>query len=231
MALTEAPAGLADEEALRADLYDLLGTLLARPPSADLLARVAGLGRGVTHEGAHRGAHEGAHGGTHEGAHGGAHRGADGALARPVSALAGLAREMTAQAVRTEYDALFIGLVRGELLPYASYYLTGFLNEKPLAVLRRDMRRLGIMRAPQVSEPEDHIASLCEMMAGLIRGRFGAPAGLSVQAGFFAAHLAPWAGHFFGDLQAAKAAAFYAPVGAIGGAFVEIERQAFAMGA
>ncbi len=192
---------MAEEDALRADLYDLLGTLLARPPSAELLARVAGLD------------------------------GDEGALGRSVRALARLARQMPQQAVRTEYDVLFIGLVRGELLPYASYYQTGFLHEKPLALLRRDMGRLGIARSPDVHEPEDNIASLCEMMAGLIRGRFGQPAGLATQREFFAAHLAPWAGHFFGDLESAKGSVFYAPVGAIGRAFVEIEREAFRMGA
>jgi TorA maturation chaperone TorD len=201
MALEQSSAGVPEEEILRADLYDLLGMLLARPPSADLLARVGALGGG------------------------------DGALGQPMSALSRLARTMTPQAVRTEHDALFIGLVRGELLPYASYYLTGFLNEKPLAVLRRDMRRLGIARSPEVKDPEDHVASLCEMMAGMIRGRFGAPAGLTAQRDFFAAHLAPWAGHFFGDLEGAKNAVFYAPVGTIGRAFIEIEREAFRMGA
>lgn len=195
-------AGVADEDLLRADVYDMLGMLLVRPPPAELLARVAAI----------------------EGT-------SEGALGRSAGALARLAGTMTAQAVRTEYDALFIGLVRGELLPYASYYLTGFLNEKPLAVLRRDMRRLGIARSPELKDPEDHIGSLCEMMAGLIRGRFDGPSGLAAQRDFFAAHLAPWAGQFFGDLEGAKNAAFYAPVGAIGRAFVDIEREAFRMGA
>ena len=194
-------AGIAEEDVHRADLYDLLGTLLARPPSAELLERVAGL-------------------------HGG-----EGPLGESVAALARLARQTAPQVVRAEYDALFIGLVRGELLPYASYYQTGFLHEKPLALLRRDMGRLGIARAENVHEPEDNIASLCEMMAGLIRGRFGEPASLSGQRDFFAAHLAPWAGHFFSDLEQAKASIFYAPVGAIGRAFVEIEREAFRLGA
>ena len=36
----------------------------------------------------------------------------------------------------------------------------------------RPMARLGIEQADGVSEPEDHIASLCEMMAGLIEGVF-----------------------------------------------------------
>lgn len=195
-----AAAGVAEEDTLRADLYDFLGTLLARPPSAELLDRVASLGGG------------------------------DGALGEGVEALARLARQTTPQAARAEFDGLFIGLVRGELLPYASYYQTGFLHEKPLALLRRDMARLGIARAENVHEPEDNIASLCEMMAGLIRGRFGEPAGLSTQRDFFATHLAPWAGHFFSDLEAAKNAVFYAPVGAIGRALIEIEREAFRMG-
>lgn len=201
MGVAERVAELVAEDALRADLYDLLGTLLARPPASDLLERTSRLS-------------------------------GDGSeLGQSISALARLARQMTPQAVRAEFDALFIGLTRGELLPYASYYQTGFLHEKPLALLRRDMARLGIARAENVYEPEDNIASLCEMIAGLIRGRFGAPADLSTQRDFFQAHLAPWAGHFFGDLEGAKGSVFYAPVGAIGRVFVSIEREAFRMGA
>jgi TorA maturation chaperone TorD len=201
MGVAERAAGLAEEDILRADLYDLLGTLLARPPAADLLDRTSRLS-------------------------------GDGSeLGQSIAALARLARQMTTQAVRSEFDALFIGLTRGELLPYASYYQTGFLHEKPLALLRRDMGRLGIARAENVYEPEDNIASLCEMMAGLIRGRFGTPAALSAQRDFFQAHLAPWAGHFFSDLEGAKSSVFYAPVGAIGRVFVNIEREAFRMGA
>ena len=201
MSVASKATGIAEEDVLRADLYDLLGTLLARPPSAEILDRVSGL------------------------------NGDQSELGSSFAALARLARQMTPQAVKAEFDALFIGLVRGELLPYASYYQTGFLNEKPLGLLRRDMARLGIARAENVYEPEDNIASLCEMMAGMIRGRFGQPAGLSAQRDFFQAHLAPWAGHFFSDLEGAKSSVFYAPVGAIGRAFVGIEREAFRMGA
>lgn len=201
MSVAEKATQIAEEDALRADLYDLLGTLLARPPSAELLDRVARLD------------------------------GDQGELGQSIAALARLARQMTQPAIKAEFDAIFIGLVRGELLPYASYYQTGFLNEKPLGLLRRDMGRLGITRSPDVFEPEDGMASLCEMMAGLIRGRFGAPASLSTQRDFFQAHMAPWAGHFFSDLEGAKSSVFYAPVGAIGRAFVGIEREAFRMGA
>lgn len=192
---------ISEEDGLRADLYDLLGALLARPPSRDLLDRVARLS-------------------------------GDGSdLGRGIAALSRLAGATTEKAAEREFNALFIGLSRGELLPYASYYLTGFLNEKPLALLRGDMGRLSIARAANVYEPEDNIASLCEMMSGLILGRFGEPADLRVQKDFFAAHLGSWAGHFFTDLEAAEGSVFYAPVGAIGRAFVEIEREAFRLGA
>jgi TorA maturation chaperone TorD len=199
MGVAAVSGGVGEEDILRADLYDLLGTLLVRPPPADLLARVAAL------------------------------RGGAGALGQPVAALAKLAGTMTPEAVRTEYDALFIGLVRGELLPYASYYLTGFLNEKPLARLRGEMAALGIARAEHVKEPEDHIAALCEMMAGLIEGAFGDPASLALQQRFFDGHLARWAPQFFEDLESAQASVLYAPVGAIGSAFMAIETTAFAM--
>jgi len=131
--------------------------------------------------------------------------------------------------VAEEYAALFIGLTHGELIPYASYYLTGFLQERPLARLRGDMARLGIARADEVKEPEDHIAALCEMMAGLIEGAFGAPPDLDEQRRFFEAHLAGWAPRFFADLEEAPSARFYSTVGRIGRLFIKIERDAFAM--
>ncbi|MEM7508348.1 MAG: molecular chaperone TorD family protein [Pseudomonadota bacterium] len=190
-----------EEDGLRADLYDLLGALLANPPSRELLDQVSGL------------------------------TGDDGELGRAVGALARVAKSMTPKAAEAEFNALFVGLGRGELLPYASYYMTGFLNEKPLAVLRNDMARLSIQRSATVYEPEDNIASLCEMMAGLIRGRFGEPTDVLGQRDFFNTHLGPWGQHFFTDLEGAKGSVLYAPVGAIGRAFMEIEREAFRMGA
>ncbi|MGD1925533.1 MAG: molecular chaperone [Paracoccaceae bacterium] len=191
---------IAAEELLRADLYDMLGALLARPPTPELLAMVKGLSGDAS------------------------------SLGQGISAMARLASQLKPVAIEAEFNTLFIGLTRGELLPYASYYMTGFLHEKPLAVLRTEMARLQIERAPNVFEPEDNVASLCEMMAGLIRGRFGRIADLSTQRDFFSAHVAPWAGHFFSDLEAAKASVFFAPVGTIGKAFMEIEREAFRMG-
>jgi TorA maturation chaperone TorD len=186
----------AEEDVLRADLYGLLAVLLARPPSAELLKTCADLS------------------------------GDDQPLGKAISALARVARTATPEAVSREYHDLFIGLGRGELLPYASYYITGFLHEKPLAKLRGDMAALGIARADDVHEPEDGIASLMDMMNGLITGRYGeVPPG--IQRTFFETHIAPWAEHFFTDLERAQASVLYAPVGTIGALFMEIEQTQF----
>ncbi|MGR3493431.1 MAG: TorD/DmsD family molecular chaperone, partial [Shimia sp.] len=150
-------------------------------------------------------------------------------LGQAIGTLAKIAKLTKPKAVTSEFNALFIGLGRGELLPYASYYLTGFLNEKPLAALRQDMGARGLARAANVFEPEDNIASLMEMMAAMIVGRFGTPASLEAQKTFFNKHIAPWAGHFFSDLEGAKTSVFYAPVGTVGRAFMDVESEAFRM--
>jgi len=116
---------------------------------------------------------------------------------------------------------------RGELLPYGSYYLTGFLHERPLARLRADLSKLGIERAAGQAEPEDHAAILCEIMAGLVSRRFSAPAGGDRE--LFEQHLAPWIGRFFADLERAEAADFYRRIGMLGRVFIEIETDAFAL--
>lgn len=190
---------IADEDVARAQCYRLLARLLAAPPSTELLEIVRAL------------------------------RGDGTELGQAFNALASSARQKSAEAVDIEYGELFIGLARGELLPYASYYLAGFLYEKPLAVLRGDLARLGIATKDDVTEPEDHIAALCEVMAGLITGAFGVPAALDEQRRFFETHIASWALRFFEDLQAAKAADFYKPVATVGRLFMEIEKEAFAM--
>lgn len=187
------------EDELRASQYRLLARFLAKPPDADLLRLVAGFS------------------------------GDDTELGKALALLARLARSTSVEKASDEYHELFIGMGRGELLPYGSYYLTGFLNEKPLAELRRDMGQLGIARAEDVSEPEDHIAALADMMAGLITGDFGEPVALPEQKLFFDQHMASWAGQFFIDLESAKAATLYTPIGTLGRVFMEIEATAFAM--
>jgi TorA maturation chaperone TorD len=190
-----------EEDKLRADLYDFLSVLLAVPPKKALLKQTAGLS------------------------------GDDSDLGAAIRSMARVAELTGEAAVESEFNALFIGVGRGELLPYASFYLTGFLNEKPLSLLRGDMAALHITRAPNVFEPEDNIASLLEIMAGMIMGRFGAPVPLERQISFFNKHIGPWAVHFFSDLEKAENSVFYASVGAAGRAFMEIEREAFRMNA
>jgi TorA maturation chaperone TorD len=195
----EADDSAVDEvNAARAREYALLATLLRRAPDADLLMRLATL------------------------------RGDPSPLGLAHAALAEAASTTNVERVEREFFDLFIGVGRGELVPYGSYYLTGFLNERPLARLRDDLRRLGIERADDEVEPEDHAAVLCEIMAGLAAGRFGSPAGADRE--LFEKHVSPWIGRFFADLEAATTAAeFYRPLGAVGRLFVGIESEAFAM--
>jgi TorA maturation chaperone TorD len=138
--------------------------------------------------------------------------------------LAEAAAELTPEAARDEFFELFIGVGRGEILPYASYYLTGFLHERPLALVREDMGKLGIARAERAGEPEDHIAVLMDIMANLIRGAF---AGEGVDAGaFYARHIEPWGERLFADLEVAKASKLYRAVGRVGSLFLSIETEA-----
>lgn len=188
-----------DEEQLRADLYGLLGRLLVRPPSQKTLHELRSLS------------------------------GDQSDLGRAIADLAVAARELEPKQIEREYHNLFIGVARGELLPYGSYYLTGFLHEKPLARLRMGLNALNIAREPAYKDPEDHIGALMSVMAGLIAGAFEEPRPLCVQKSFFEDHIASWAPHFFADLESAKSAALYRPVGAIGRLFMEIEQTAFRM--
>lgn len=195
----EFPVQIPVEERLRANVYCMLARALAAPADKTLLTAYANLPADTSEIGAAFGA------------------------------LACAAVATTVEAVAREYHDLFIGLGRGELLPYASFYLTGFLHEKPLADLRGALAELGIERAGGVTEPEDHIAALCDVMAGLITGSFGVPAPVATQQKFFDAFLVPWAGRFFHDLETAEAARLYAVVGRIGRLFVAVEQTAFAI--
>jgi len=188
---------IAPEDQVRASLYALLGNLLLQVPDQTTLDQLAAL------------------------------EGEAGDVGSAINALSQIAKSMTPASVEREYNILFIGVGRGEVLPYASYYLTGFLHEKPLADLRGKMRELGIQRKQGVSEPEDHAGALCEMMAGMISGAFGQPMPLQTQKEFFNAHIAPWAAHCFSDLEKAESAVLYAPVGSLGRLLMGIEQESF----
>ena len=188
-----------EEDALRADMYGFLAALLRSEPSDELIAKVVCL------------------------------NGDDSALGEACSTLAKLADSLDSGMIRNEYVELFVGVGRGEVLPFASYYLTGFLNDRPLANLRGEMDAIGIKRAEGVREPEDHIASLFDIMAGLIRGDYGRVYSVAEQGTFFAKHIEPWGQLLMRDVEEAKTAIFYAPVGTMGRVFLEIESKAFEM--
>ena len=181
-------------ERARADEYALLGLLLWRAPGEELLHRLSTLKGDASPLGM-------------------AH------LQLGISASAAKPREN-----ESEFFRLFIGLGRGELLPYGSYYLTGFLHERPLAKVRADLAELGIERAERAHEPEDHIAMLCEVMSGMISRQF-ASENIDEKT-FFDRHLKPWAGRFFADLELVSSTDFYKAVGALGRIFMEIDAEA-----
>jgi TorA maturation chaperone TorD len=204
--MTEAPAtqdaaaapGIASpepEDRLRADTYRVLGRLLATPPDAETLGLFAQ--SPVSNE--------------------------DSLLAVAWRMLAMSAGRATPEEVADEYQTLFIGLGRGELVPFGSWYLTGFLMEQPLARLRIDMQKLGFEREEGVREPEDHAAALCEMMALLAEE--GEPGSLEAQAAFFETHIGPWMARFFRDMQQASSARFYRAVGQLGEQFISTDQS------
>ncbi len=186
-------------ERSRAGLYRLLAALLARAPDAALLAATAGIA------------------------------GPEGPFGDALRGLASAARNTTVAATKQEYDTLFVGITHGELIPYASFYLTGFLYERPLARLREDMILLEIGLVDGRSDPEDHLATIFEVMSSLIDGAATPAQPIARQHDFFRRHIEPWAGRFFADLESAAAANFYRPLGTLGRLLVELEREAFLM--
>lgn len=188
------------EEQARADLYTLLGALLATPPDQQLLGFLCGIASQDDSE--------------------------KGVLTPAWRELIHAAHNATEESLKEEYQNLFIGVGRGELLPYASWYKSGFLMDKPLASLRADLIRLGYTRKEGVSEPEDHAAALCETMGAIISDN---SLSLKAQKAFYHDHLAFWMERFFSDLTQAKSARFYKSVGELGKLFMQLEEQCYAM--
>ncbi len=198
---TLATSSALDEETARAEVYGLLAALYYAQPSAELMAqlRVA-----VTEAPA-----------------------AGGFLEEPWRALVAAARALDDQAVADEHDALFGGMGKPEIYLFGSHYLSGFLNEKPLAQLRGDLAALGLGRDERMPETEDHIAYLCEVMRYLIAGDDVAVANLSQQRQFFTAHLQPWLGAMCDAIAAHPKARFYAALAVFTQAFSSVEIQGF----
>jgi TorA maturation chaperone TorD len=188
-----------NEDQLRADMYSFLANLLRAEPSSELVNQLTKL------------------------------ESDDSPIGKSIKTLSKLASSLDLPTIRDEYVRIFIGVGRGEILPFASYYLTGFLKDKPLAKLRNDMKEIGIELAENVKEPEDHIASLFDMMSGLILGKFSKKFSIGEQRDFFNKHLAPWVGLLMRDIESSRIAVFYSPIGTIGREFMEIERSSFSM--
>lgn len=187
-------------ETARADLYGLLASLFYAPPSATLLSMIAS----ASDEG-------------------------EGVLGEAWGNLLKAANAGDADALREEYEQLFIGVGKPEVMLYGSYYLSGFLMEKPLAALRADLLQLGLQRAEQVTESEDHIASLCEVMRYLIASDDVLQAKLAAQKAFFASHMQGWILHLCDAISAHPHAKFYSSVANLSRVFFEVEMQAFDM--
>jgi TorA maturation chaperone TorD len=190
---------LDDVDLARARGYLLLANLLARPPAAELLDQVGKI------------------------------TGDASPLGFAWIALATAARATTPAAAGEEFFKLFVGVGRGDVLPFASYYRAGFLHERPLAAIRADLSRLGMERRPGIHEPEDGIATLFDAMAGLIDGTYSAD--LAAQDRFFADHIQPWANRLFADIAVAPAANFYRAVADVGRHWIELETRAFSIAA
>lgn len=193
---------VAAEDMARAAVYDLLSAFLSTEPTPEMLQAVSDLEAPDTEFG------------------------------RALSKFSSQARASDPEDLRDNFFELFVGVGRGLLVPYGSYYLTGFLNEKPLAKLRSDMKRMGLEREDGVNEPEDHVASVLQIMSGLVSGAFvadGEDRDTAARA-FFESHIAPWAKVFFDDLAATNLAPFYTSLGQLGSAFIKVEVAAIEYG-
>jgi TorA maturation chaperone TorD len=146
-----------------------------------------------------------------------------GKLDRALSGLRKVACESGHAGIEAEFNRLFVGMGCGEMVPYASWYRDRMIQSSPLASLRADLMRLGIVRRPDSYESEDHAGALCEAMALLSREANGISH--AVQADFFKEHVASWLMSFFRDLESAKGAEFYRAVAAFGGSFLESEGE------
>lgn len=206
MSMTPNPVALSDgldEETARAELYGLLAQLYYAAPPAELSAQLRVAVTDAPAAGAY--------------------------LEEPWRVLVGRAREMTDAQIAQEYTELFGGLAKPEVCLYGSHFLSGFLNEKPLARLREAMATFGLQRDDAMSETEDHFACLCEVMRYLIAGDDVAVANLTHQREFFASHIQPWVQQMCDDISRHPQARFYAALAEFTRAFVGVEAQGFDM--
>jgi TorA maturation chaperone TorD len=190
-----------EEDVARADLYGLLALLFFKAPDDDLLHRIAA---------------SAAYGS-------GADAPVTAALTQAWDGLVEVASASSAKEWAEEYQELFIGIGKPEVFLYGSYYQAGFMNEKPLVRLRDSLEELGLEAAENITETEDHIASLCEVMRYLIAGDDLSIANLTSQKKFFDEHLRPWVQELCDAIEMHPLAKHYKSVAALAKAFFEVE--------
>ncbi len=190
-----------DEEVARAEMYGLLATLFYQAPDDELLAQLQAAVTEAPQQG--------------------------GFLEEPWRDLVAQARALTAAQIAQEYSALFGGVGKPEVYLFGSHYLSGFLNEKPLVQLRDDLAALGLARDPSMSETEDHVAYLMEVMRYLIAGDDVSVCNLTQQSAFFSRHLQPWVSRLCQAVIVHPHAVFYARLATLTEAFVSVESQGF----
>lgn len=189
---------MADENTLwRAQTYALLATLLSAAPDQNLLDNLANIE--ITEP--------------------------ESPMGEQWVKLIGMAQYVKAADLEQEFQTLFIGVTHGELIPYGSYYQTGFLMEEPLAELRTDLAKLGLVRQQEICEPEDHVAAQCDVMRLILMAE-GTP--IVSAAEFFQKHLSPWMSRFFDDMTKVESAHFYRTLGSFGEKFIQLEKQILA---
>jgi len=197
------PSSALDEETARSELYGLLALMYYARPATELIASLRVAATDAPAAGAF--------------------------LEEPWRALVGVARSLSEAEIQSEYDSLFGGVGKPEVYLYGSHFLSGFLNEKPLARLRTELAQLGLARDEAMSETEDHVAYLCEVMRYLIAGDDVTVSNLTRQREFFSAYLQPWVGLMCDAVQAHPKARFYGALAELTRAFMSVETQGFDM--
>ena len=201
----EVPAnsGVLPEDQARCEVYALLGNLFYRPPSKEVLQAIATNGAMCND-------------------------GRDSGYCRAWRVLQQAAADAEVEAVKDEFDTAFIGTGRQPVMLYGSFYLAGFLNEKPLAQLRDELVNLGLARSGDIHESEDHISALCDVMRFLILGDHDTPpATLEVQRDFFLRHIKSWNTQLCAAVDSADNTRFYKHVARFAREFFDLENESF----
>lgn len=193
-------AAVSPEDAARARWYALFAGLFRAPPSGQWLAGIAASADEASD---------------------------DAPLARAWREFAGACAHADAEAVREEFDVAFVGVGKADVIPYASYHLSGFLNDRPLVELREHLASLGLARRKGIGETEDHLSALCETMAWLIAGNAAPARDIAVQREFFSRFLAPWYESLADTIEHSGVTDFYKHAGRLLREFLAVERQAF----